>query len=92
MKGMWDDNPIFRQVLGICSTLAVTNLVINTAIMCAGLVFALVTSCVTVSLLRKYMPSTIRMMVQVLIIGAYVIVFDIVIKAKLPDISEQLGP
>ena len=92
IKGLWNDNPIFRQVLGICSTLAVTNLVINTAIMCGGLVFALVTSCVTVSLLRKYMPSTIRMMVQTLIIAAYVIIFDIAIKAKLPDISEQLGP
>ncbi|NQT86162.1 NADH:ubiquinone reductase (Na(+)-transporting) subunit D, partial [bacterium] len=39
---LWDDNPIFRQVLGICSTLAVTNLMANTLLMCLGLVWATV--------------------------------------------------
>ncbi|MEW6358962.1 MAG: Rnf-Nqr domain containing protein [Planctomycetota bacterium] len=92
VQGLWKDNPIFRQVLGICSTLAVTNYLLNTAIMCAGLVFTLCTSCVTISLLRNYTPVRIRMMIQTLIIAAYVIIVDIVIKAQLPDISEQLGP
>jgi len=92
IKGLWDENPIFRQVLGICSTLAVTNLMLNTAVMCAGLVFALCMSCVTVSLLRKYTPIRIRMMVQTLIIASWVIIVDIVIKAELPAISKQLGP
>jgi Na+-transporting NADH:ubiquinone oxidoreductase subunit D len=90
--GLFRDNPVLRQVLGICSTLAVTNLVINTLVMCAGLVFAVVMSCLTVSILRKHTPMRIRMMVQVLIIASYVIVFDIVIQAYLPDISEALGP
>jgi Na+-transporting NADH:ubiquinone oxidoreductase subunit D len=86
------NNPVFAQVLGICSTLAVTNVVKNTVVMCAGLVFTLALSNLTVSVLRKWIPSRTRMMVEVLIIASYVIAFDIVIRAYLPDISRQLGP
>ncbi len=90
--GLWKDNPVLRQVLGICSTLAVTNLIENTLVMNAGLIFSLSMSCVTVSILRNITPMRIRMMVQTLIIASYVILVDIVIKAYLPDISEALGP
>ena len=90
--GLWKDNPVLRQVLGICSTLAVTNLMINTLVMNAGLIFTLAMSSLTVSLLRTYTPLRIRMMVQTLIIASYVIIVDIVIKTYLPDISEALGP
>ena len=90
--GLWKDNPVLRQVLGICSTLAVTNLLVNTFVMNAGLIFTLTMSSVTVSLLRNQIPSRIRMMVQTLIIASYVIIVDILIKAYLPDISEALGP
>lgn len=90
--GLWKDNPVLRQVLGICSTLAVTNLMANTLVMNAGLIFTLSMSSLTVSLLRKYTPMRIRMMAQTLIIASYVIIVDIVIKAYLPDISEALGP
>ena len=86
------NNPVFVQVLGICSTLAVTNVVKNTVVMCVGLVFVLSLSNLTVSLLRKWIPSRIRMMVEVLIIASYVVLFDILISAYLPDISRQLGP
>ncbi len=90
-NAFWVDNPVFRQILGICSTLAVTNLVINTVIMDIGLVFATVMSSVTVSLLRNVTPRRIRMMVQVLIIAAWVILFDLMLKAYVPDISKALG-
>ena len=90
--GLWKDNPVLRQVLGICSTLAVTNLMVNTLVMNAGLIFTLAMSSLTVSLLRNYTPMRIRMMVQTLIIASYVIMVDIVIKGYLPDISEALGP
>jgi len=90
--GIWKDNPVLRQVLGICSTLAVTNLLVNTLVMNAGLIFTLTMSSVTVSLLRNQIPSRIRMMIQTLIIASYVIIVDILIKAYLPDISEALGP
>jgi Na+-transporting NADH:ubiquinone oxidoreductase subunit D len=91
-QGLWKDNPVLRQVLGICSTLAVTNLVANTLVMCAGLIFTTAMSCLTVSMLRNYTPMRIRMMAQTLIIASYVIIVDILIKAFLPDISEALGP
>ena len=90
--GLWKDNPVLRQILGICSTLAVTNLLVNTLVMNAGLIFTLCMSSLTVSLLRNYTPMRIRMMVQTLIIASYVIIVDIAIKAYLPDISEALGP
>jgi Na+-transporting NADH:ubiquinone oxidoreductase subunit D len=90
--GLWKDNPVLRQILGICSTLAVTNLMVNTLVMNAGLIFTLTMSSLTVSLLRTYTPMRIRMMVQTLIIASYVIIVDIVIKAYLPSISEALGP
>ena len=90
--GLWRDNPVLRQILGICSTLAVTNLMVNTMVMNAGLIFTLCMSSLTVSLLRNYTPMRIRMMVQTLIIASYVIIVDVVIKAYLPDISEALGP
>lgn len=90
--GLWKDNPVLRQVLGICSTLAVTNLLVNTVVMSVGLIFTLAMSSLTVSLLRYVTPMRIRMMVQTLIIASYVIIVDIIVKAFLPDISEALGP
>jgi len=86
------DNPVFVQVLGICSTLAVTNALKNTVVMCLGLVFVLALSNLTISILRKWIPSRVRMMVEVLIIASFVIIVDIVLKAYLPNISRQLGP
>ncbi len=91
-ENMGKNNPVFTQVLGICSTLAVTNNLKNTLIMCAGLVFVTSLSNVTISTLRKMIPNRIRMMVEVLIIASYVIIVDIIIKATLPDISRALGP
>ena len=92
VDGLWRNNPIFRQILGICSTLAVTNVVLNTMVMCASLTIVTVFSCVTVSLLRKWTPMNIRMMVQTLIIAFYVIIVDVILKAYWPAMSTNLGP
>ena len=92
IEGLWHNNPIFRQVLGICSTLAVTNLVLNTVVMCAALVFTLSLSSATVSLLRTFTPRNIRMMVETLIIAFYVIIVDVLLKAYWPQMSTNLGP
>lgn len=89
---LWDDNPVFVQILGICSALAVTNLMMNSLIMGLGLVFVTGLSSFTISLIRQFTPKHIRMMVQVLIISAYVIIVDIFLKAYLPDMSKALGP
>ena len=90
--GIWDDNPIIRQIIGICSALAVTNLMKNSLVMGIGLTFVTALSSFTVSLLRKHTPNHIRMMVQVLIISAYVIMVDIFLKAYMPEMSKTLGP
>ena len=74
ITGLWRDNPIFRQVLGICSTLAVTNLMVNTVVMVVGLIFTAAMSNLTASLLRNWTPRRIRIMVEVLIISFYVII------------------
>ena len=86
------NNPVFIQVLGICSTLAVTNVLKNTVVMSVGLIFVTALSNVTVSWLRNIMPSRIRMMVETLIIASYVIIVDIILKAYMPEVSRQLGP
>ena len=90
--GIWDDNPIFRQIIGICSTLAATNLMKNSLIMGLGLIFTTAFSELTVSIIRKFTPKHIRMMVQVLIISVYVIIVDIFLQAYYPEMSKALGP
>ena len=90
--GFLTENPIFRQVLGICSALAVTNLVVNTLFMGFGVTFATALTAFTISLLRNYIPVRIRMIVQVVIIACYVMMIDILIKAVAPDIHRFIGP
>lgn len=92
LRNLGVDNPVFVQVLGICSTLAVTNVLKNTVVMCVGLIYATAFSCLAVSMLRRWIPSRIRMMVQVLVIAAFVMVVDLLLRAFYPDISRQLGP
>ncbi len=91
-RSLWRDNPIFRQVLGICSTLAVTNLVANTMVMCSALVFATAASSATIAALRNYTPRKIRMMVETMIIASYVILVDQLLKGYWPEMSRNLGP
>lgn len=88
---LWVENPIFRQVLGICSTLAVTNRMFNTLLMCVGLVWATAMSSLTVSLLRNYMPQRVRIMISVLIIAVYVIVVDIAMRVYFPAIHQDIA-
>ena len=90
--GIWGNNPIFRQVLGICSTLAITNLVTNTLVMCVGLIYTQALSSLTASSLRSITPYRLRIISSTLIIAAYVIVLHNVLQAYLPEISTQLGP
>lgn len=92
LQNLWYNNPIFIQVLGICSTLAVTNNLTNTAIMTIGVSFATAFSSLTLSGMNKLIPNKVRMIVQVLVISFYVIIIDIVLRAYLPDISRSLGP
>ena len=91
-ENLGSQNPVFVQVLGICSTLAVTNVLKNTLVMCLGLVFVTALSNLALSLLRNWIPARVRMMAEVLVIACLVILVDICLKAFYPDISRQLGP
>ncbi len=92
LKGLWSDNPVFRQVLGICSTLAVTNLLANTLFMCVSVVLVTALSNFFISLLRNYTPRRVRIMVQLLVIASFVMIVDIVIRAVAPDVHRFIGP
>ena len=92
IRNIWDENQVLRQILGICSLLAVTNQLTNSLVMGIGLIFAVALSSLTISALRNYIPHRVRMIAQTLIIAAWVILFDIILKAVLPDISRALGP
>ncbi|GAB1483798.1 NADH:ubiquinone reductase (Na(+)-transporting) subunit D [Treponema sp.] len=92
IDNLWWNNPVFIQVLGICSTLAVTNNLTNTFIMTVGVSLATAFSGLTLSSLNKLIPNKVRMIVQVLVISFYVIIIDIVLRAYMPDVSRSLGP
>lgn len=91
-EDLWKNNPVTVQILGICSTLAVTNIFLNTLIMGLGLIFVTAFSSLTISLMRNVIPPRVRMMVQTLVIASFVIVVDITLKAYVSDISRALGP
>lgn len=92
MDGLWYENPVVKQLIGICSALAVTNLCINSFIMGMGLTFVTALSSFTISAIRQFTPKHVRMMAQVLIISVYVIIVDIFLRAYMPDLSKALGP
>ena len=88
---LFNNNPIALQVLGICSALAVTTKMETALVMSAALTAVLIGSNVSVSLIRNYIPSSIRIVVQLTIIASLVIVTDQVLKAFLFDVSKQLS-
>ena len=88
---MVDNNPITKQVLGICSALAITVKMEQAVVMSLALAFVLVCSNVIISLLRKSIPGKIRIIVQLTVIASLVILTDQILKAYLYDISKQLS-
>jgi len=86
-----DNNPITVQVLGICSALAVTIQLNRSFVMAAAVVAVLVSSNTIISLIRHYIPPSIRIIVQLSVIASLVIVVDQVLQAYLYDISKQLS-
>lgn len=88
---LWTNNPVFVQILGICSTLAVTNSLINTGIMTIALVFTTALSNVTISLVRELVPRKVRMIAQTVIISFFVILVDIFLNAYVPEIRKNLA-
>ena len=92
LTGILNDNPVLRQILGICSSLAVTNLMLNSLIMGVALTFVTAFSSLIISAIRTLVPKHIRMIVQTFIIAALVIVVDVSLKAYYNPMSQMLGP
>jgi len=90
--GLYTANPITRQILGICSTLAVTNRVDKALVMGAALIFVTGLSNLFLSLLRKVIPNRIRMIAEMAVVSTFVIVIDQFLRGFYWDISRQLGP
>ena len=88
---LMNNNPIALQVLGICSALAVTTQMVPSVIMCIALTLVTAFSSLTVSLLRNYIPSSIRIIVQMCVIASFVIVADQILQAFVPDVSATLS-
>ena len=86
-----DNNPVTVQVLGICSALAITVQLKPAIVMAISVLFVMSVANVVVSLLRKYIPSRIRIIVQLVVIASLVIVVDEVLKAYVYDVSKELS-
>lgn len=90
-KPVVENNPIALQILGICSALAVTSQLSVALVMCLALTVVTAFSNFFVSLVRNYIPGSIRIIVQMTIIASLVIVVDQVLKAVAYDVSKQLS-
>jgi len=86
-----DNNPITLQILGICSALAVTTKLAPAITMSLALTVVLVGASVLISLIRRHMPSSIRIIIQMTIVASLVIVVDQVLQAFAYELSKQLS-
>ena len=91
VRGIWDENPVLVQLLGLCPALAVTNTVENALGMAAATFFVLMSSSIMVSLLKDVIPSEVRISAYILIIATFVTLADMVLAAVVPDIHKALG-
>ncbi len=89
--GLIDENPTFVQLLGMCPTLATTTSLINAVGMGLSATFVLICSNFAISLVRKIVPSKIRIASYVVIIAAFVSVIEMLLKAYIPSLSKSLG-
>jgi Na+-translocating ferredoxin:NAD+ oxidoreductase subunit E len=91
MRGVWRENPVFIQLLGLCPALAVTNTVANSLAMGLATTFVLLGSSVLISTLKKLIPLEVRISAYILIIATFVTLVDLILAALVPDIHKALG-
>ena len=91
VKGIWKENPVFVQVLGMCPMLAVTNSAVNAIAMGAATAFVLIGSSLLVSLLRRLIPKQVRISTYIIIIATFVTVADFTLMALVPKVHKELG-
>ena len=90
-EGLLTKNPVTVQLLGMCSTLAITTSLFNGIGMGAAVTIILICSNVLISALRKVIPSQIRIAAYITIIAGFVTIVDLCLQAFLPDLAESLG-
>ena len=90
-RGIWRENPVLIQMLGLCPALAVTNTVANSLVMGIATFFVLVGSSFLVSIVKKFVPNEVRISTYILIIATFVTVADMTLEALVPDIHKALG-
>lgn len=88
---IFNNNPITFQVLGVCSALAVTSKLETAIVMSIAVIFVVSFSNLSISLIRNYIPTSIRIIIEMTIIASFVIIADQVIRAFLFEISKQLS-
>ncbi|MAT11411.1 MAG: NADH:ubiquinone reductase (Na(+)-transporting) subunit D [Rhodopirellula sp.] len=88
---VFKNNPIALQILGICSALAVTTKLDTSLTMCVAVIFVVAFSNLAVSLIRNYIPSSVRIIVQMTVIASLVILVDQVLKAYAFDVAKQMS-
>lgn len=91
IKGLWRDNPVFVQVLGMCPVLAVSNTAMNALAMGLATSFVLLMSNIIVSSLRNFIPKQVRIASYILIIATFVTMTDYIIAAISTDLHKSLG-
>jgi electron transport complex protein RnfE len=91
IKGLWRENPVFVQVLGMCPMLAVTNSAVNGLAMGAASFFVLVSSSLLISLLKSYIPKAVRISTYIIVIATFVTVADFTLQAVAPAVHRELG-
>ncbi|MBP8284541.1 MAG: electron transport complex subunit RsxE [Chromatiaceae bacterium] len=92
LKGLWRENPVFVQVLGMCPTLAVTNSAENALVMGGATFFVLLGSSGLVSALQRWIPKQVRISTYIIIIATFVTVIDFSLESLLPRLHKELGP
>lgn len=91
VKGIWRENPVFVQVLGMCPVLAVSNTALNALAMGLATMFVLVMSNSVVSLIRNIVPKQVRITAYILVIATFVTMVDYLIQAISLDLHRALG-
>ena len=90
-EGLLTNNPVLSQLLGMCSTMAITTTLFNGIGMGLSVTIILICSNVVISLLRKVIPDKIRIAAYIVIIEGFVTMVDLLLKAFLPALSDSLG-
>lgn len=90
-EGLLSKNPVFAQLLGMCSTLAITTSLFNGLGMGVSVTIILICSNVLISALRKVIPNEIRIAAYIVIIAGFVTIVDLALQAFLPDLANSLG-